>query len=66
MTTIFDRYDEITALLSEEQEEYLEYQAHGAPPEIYIMLAAEALGFSEPALALDLEMPLEELIQAFT
>lgn len=63
MTSITDRYHEIVALLPDDVD--LDEEVHGAPPEVYIMAAAEHLGFIEPALALDLETPLDELIEAF-
>lgn len=60
---ITDRYAEIVALLPDDVD--LDEEAHGGPPEAYIMAAADLLGFSEPALALDLDTPLEELIENF-
>ena len=62
MTTLMERYEEITALVDYDD---LEEAAHGGAPEDFILAAADMLGFDEPALALDLDRPLEDLMEAF-
>lgn len=60
MTTISERYVEIMAALPEGTDLELD----DAPIEVYIMEAADVLGFDHPALALNLALPFKELLES--
>ena len=57
-----DRYDEIMAELNEAERSALIEELDDAAPEVYIMAAAEVLGFAVPGVALDYEMPMATLM----
>lgn len=59
--TITERYDEIMALLPEGTD----LEIDEAPIETYIILAAEVLGFPVPAVALDLGMSMDTLMELY-
>lgn len=63
MERLIQRYEEITALLPASID--LSAELDDAPMEAYIMAAADHLGFDRPAIALDLDTPLEELLDLY-
>ena len=62
MSKTTDRYDEIMAELSEAEVDEITEELDDAAPEVYILAAAEALGFAVPGVALDYEMSMETLM----
>jgi hypothetical protein len=62
MSQTTDRYDEIMAELTEAERDFLTEELDDAAPEVYILAAAEELGFAVPGVALDYEMPMATLM----